>query len=78
MSLDEIRAHLTVEQENEPGYLYPARAADWAALPQIASDFVDPVRAEVIASEEKMIEAAIASGQYSAWHRMTAPKLTSP
>lgn len=32
MSLDEIRAHLTPEREDEPGYLTPGRASDWAAL----------------------------------------------
>lgn len=32
MSLDEIRAHLAPEREDEPGYLTPQRASDWAAL----------------------------------------------
>ncbi len=32
MSLDEIRARLTPEQEDEPGYLTPNLASHWAAL----------------------------------------------
>lgn len=31
-TLDEIRAHLTAEKEDEPGFLTPDRASDWAAL----------------------------------------------
>ena len=32
VGLDEIRARLTAEQEDVPGYLTPERASDWAAL----------------------------------------------
>jgi hypothetical protein len=31
-TLDEIRAHLTPAKEDEPGYLTPEKASDWAAL----------------------------------------------
>ena len=32
VSFDEIRARLTPENEDEPGYLTPQKASDWAAL----------------------------------------------
>jgi hypothetical protein len=32
MGLDEIRAHLTPEREDEQGFIVPERASDWAAL----------------------------------------------
>jgi hypothetical protein len=32
MSLDEVRFHLTPDREDEPGYITPEKASDWAAL----------------------------------------------
>jgi hypothetical protein len=30
--MDEIKAHLTPEKADDPGYLIPQKASDWAAL----------------------------------------------